>query len=121
MTSDHVGLYAQVVVDQQPAGLGLADLILGRVEVAHKVDLLQPGRPHQHSKPELLVCTAANGRKHGDAFDAVVLGNKGSVQPVADLIEDIVSTKDGVSAAFKRALSLGSMSNRSKSIQREGA
>jgi len=47
-----------------------------------------------------------DGRKHGDAFDAVVLGNQGSVQPVADLVEDIVSSKVGVSAAFKRALSM---------------
>jgi hypothetical protein len=46
-----------------------------------------------------------DGRKHGDAFDAVVCGNTGSVHPVADLVEDIVSAKSGVSAAFRRALS----------------
>ena len=46
-----------------------------------------------------------DGRKHGDAFDAVVCGNTGSVYPVADLVEDIVSAKSGVSAAFRRALS----------------
>ena len=80
-----------------------------------------PQVPYDHLISIGFLNARPDGRKHGDAFDAVVLGNKGSVQPVADLIEDIVSTKDGVSAAFKRALSLGSMSNRSKSIQREGA
>jgi hypothetical protein len=60
-----------------------------------------------------------DGRSHGDAFDAVVCGNAGSVHPVADLIEDIVSAKAGVSAAFKRALSrsrdVGGLSARSLS------
>ena len=52
-----------------------------------------------------------DARKHGEAFDAVVCGNLGSVQPVSDLIEDILSDKESESAvhAFKRALSRGSI------------
>ena len=48
-----------------------------------------------------------DARKHGEAYDAVVLGNLGSVQPVSDLIEDILGDKGSESAvhAFKRALS----------------
>jgi hypothetical protein len=52
-----------------------------------------------------------DARKHGEAYDAVVLGNLGSVQPVSDLIEDILGDKGNESAvhAFKRALSRGSI------------
>jgi len=46
-----------------------------------------------------------DARKHGDAFDAVVCGNVGSVQPVSDLIEDILGDKRSVAAVFKRAMS----------------
>ena len=48
-----------------------------------------------------------DARKHGEAFDAVVLGNLGSVQPVSDLIEDILGDKGSESAvhAFKRSIS----------------
>ena len=68
-----------------------------------------PLHPHQVPYDHLISIGFLNerpdGRKHGDAFDAVVCGNTGSVYPVADLVEDIVSAKSGVSAAFRRALS----------------
>jgi len=64
-----------------------------------------------------------DARKHGEAFDAVVCGNLGSVQPVSDLIEDILSDKGSESAvhAFKRALSRGSIMGSLSAQTRRGS
>ena len=80
--------------------------------VLHAVDLVWLKHAHVKVPYDQLISigflnATPDARKHGEAYDAVVLGNLGSVQPVSDLIEDILGDKGSESAvhAFKRALS----------------
>ena len=47
--------------------------------------------PYDHLLSIGFLNARPDGRKHAETFDAVVIGNDGSLRPVADLMNEIVS------------------------------
>ena len=67
--------------------------------------------PYDHLLSIGFLNARPDGRKHAEAFDAVVIGNNGSLRPVADLLREIVAAPSGIMRSFSSLSSMGPRTN----------
>ena len=66
----------------------------GIIQLGDSLTDVDPAKkvPYEHLISIGFLNARPDGRKHAEAFDAVVIGNQGSLRPVADLLDEITCT-----------------------------
>jgi len=74
----------------------------GIIQLGDSLTDVDPAKkvPYDHLLSIGFLNARPDGRKHAEAFDAVVIGNNGSLRPVADLLNEIVAAPSGIMRSF---------------------
>jgi len=87
----------------------------GILQMGDSLSDVDPARnvPYDHLLSIGFLNARPDGRKHAETFDAVVIGNDGSLRPVADLVNEIVTGRTpgiGIMRSFSRSKKLAALS-----------
>jgi len=80
----------------------------GIIQLGDSLTDVDPAKkvPYDHLLSIGFLNARPDGRKHAEAFDAVVIGNNGSLRPVAELLNEIVGHPAGIMRSFSTLSSM---------------